>query len=64
MADANTPLVSTFAQGIQQTNSITTDRGLLNQNVNKLSTTVSSGSDAAVQALNALAAAINALPSN
>lgn len=46
-----------------QTNSITSDRGLLNQQVNKLATNLSSNNDTLVTALDAIATAINAKPS-
>lgn len=65
VVDNSQSTVPFFLQGAgqQQTNSITSDRGLLNQNLNVLATDLSSQSTDTTAALGAILAAIQAKPS-
>lgn len=58
MADVNAPQTVVTQQAL----SITADRGLTVQQLNNIATTMSSGNDDVIAALEAIAAAINAKP--
>jgi hypothetical protein len=64
LADEQATTTTTALFGaMPQTNSITSDRGILNQQVNLLATSITSNNGDLTTALAAIAAAINAKPS-